>query len=299
MAKSRLKFAIFGNTYQEKKSSSIERLLQLLQNKGDEVMIDAEFYAYLKEGRGIVLDGIRRFTRGDFDADFVLSMGGDGTFLKAAARVGNKGIPILGINTGRLGFLADVSADEIDHSVEALHQGDFIVESRTVVQVKTNAEALETYNCALNDVSILKRDTASMITIRASVGGEYLTTYQADGLIVSTPTGSTAYSLSVGGPVIDPHTDVLLLTAVAPHSLNMRPVVIPGDAEVTLEVESRSHTFLVALDGRSVRCRQGVQLTLRKAPYDVKVIKRKSQRYYRTLREKMMWGEDRRAAKNG
>jgi len=298
MVKSKLKFAIFGNTYQEKKSPSIERLLQLLQKKGDEVMIDAEFYAFLREGRGIKLDGIKRFTRGDFDADFVLSMGGDGTFLKAAARVGNKGIPILGINTGRLGFLADVSADEIDHSVEALHRGDFTVESRTVVQVKTNAEALETYNCALNDVSILKRDTASMITIRASVGGEYLTTYQADGLIVSTPTGSTAYSLSVGGPVIDPHTDVLLLTAVAPHSLNMRPVVIPGDAEVTLEVESRSHTFLVALDGRSVRCRQGVQLTLRKAPYDVKVVKRKSQRYYRTLREKMMWGEDRRATQS-
>jgi len=295
MSKSKLKFAVFGNTYQEKKSPSIERLLSLLSKKGDEVIIDSEFYSYLRDARGIALDGVGRFSRGDFDADFVLSMGGDGTFLKAAARVGRKGIPILGINTGRLGFLADVSSTEIDHSVEALHRGEFSVEKRTVVQVKTNAEALDTYNCALNDVSVLKRDTASMITIRATINGDYLTTYQADGLIISTPTGSTAYSLSVGGPIIDPHTDVLLLTAVAPHSLNMRPMVIPGDAEIVLEVESRSHNFLVALDGRSVKCRQGVQLTLRKAPYDVNVVKRSSQRYYRTLREKMMWGEDRRS----
>ena len=147
-------------------------------------------------------------------------------------------------------------------------------------------------DCALNEVAILKRDTASMISIRASIDGEYLTTYQADGLIVSTPTGSTAYSLSNGGPIIVPGTGVLLMTAVAPHSLNIRPIVIPDSAEITLDVESRSHSFLVAIDGRSESCREGTRLRLRRAPYNIKVVKRSGKKYFATLREKMMWGAD-------
>jgi NAD+ kinase len=141
-------------------------------------------------------------------------------------------------------------------------------------------------------VAILKRDTASMISIRTSVNGEYLTTYQADGLIVSTPTGSTAYSLSNGGPIIVPGTGVLVMTAVAPHSLNIRPIVIPDSAVVTLDVESRSHSFLVAVDGRSEKCAEGTRITLRRAPYNVQVVKRSGKQYFSTLREKMMWGAD-------
>jgi NAD+ kinase len=221
-------------------------------------------------------------------------MGGDGTFLRTASRVADKRIPILGVNTGRLGFLADVNAQEIEHTIEALYAGDFSVETRAVIQVETGDTPLQGYPCALNDVAILKRDNASMITIHASINGETLTTYQADGLVMSTPTGSTAYSLSVGGPIIVPGTHVFSLTAVAPHSLNVRPIVVAEDSVITLTVESRTHNFLVALDGRSEKLPDSTTLTLRKATYRVQVIKRSGTRYFRTLREKMMWGADQR-----
>ena len=219
-------------------------------------------------------------------------MGGDGTLLKTASRVRQKQIPILGVNMGRLGFLADVSAESIEESIDALFRGDYSVEDRSLIRVETNGEPIEGYECALNDVASLKRDSASMISIRTSINGEYLTTYQADGLIISTPTGSTAYSLSNGGPIIVPRTGVMLMTAVAPHSLNLRPIVLPDTAQIELTVSSRSHTFLVAIDGRSGKLPEGTTLRLSRAPYMVKVVKRSGTRYFATLREKMMWGAD-------
>jgi NAD+ kinase len=237
-------------------------------------------------------DRFTTFVGDDFEADFAISMGGDGTFLKTACRVGGKHIPILGVNMGRLGFLADIAPDDIESCLQALHDDDYAVESRAVIQVQADGQPLNECSYALNDVAILKRDTAAMISIRTSINGEYLTTYQADGLIVSTPTGSTAYSLSNGGPVIVPGTGVLVMTAVAPHSLNIRPVVIPDNAVITLDVESRSHSFLVATDGRSEKCGEGTCITLRRAPYNIQVVKRSSTRYFSTLREKLMWGAD-------
>jgi NAD+ kinase len=221
-------------------------------------------------------------------------MGGDGTFLRAASMVGNKQIPILGINAGRLGFLADVNAQEIERTIQAIYEGDYSIDTRAVIRVETDGQTLRGYECALNDVAILKRDNASMISIHTTVNGDYLTTYQADGLVISTPTGSTAYSLSNGGPIIVPGTHVFSLTAVAPHSLNVRPIVLSEDSEIKLTVESRSHNYLVALDGRSEPMSDSTRLTLRKAPYKVKVIKRAGTRYFNTLREKMMWGADQR-----
>ena len=185
--------------------------------------------------------------------------------------------------------------DEAASRMNVLLQGrkeDYSIENRALIQVTTDGEPLEGYNCALNDVAILKRDTASMISIRASINGDYLTTYQADGLVISSPTGSTAYSLSNGGPIIVPGTKVISMTAVAPHSMNIRPIVLADSSEITLTVESRSHNFLIAIDGRSEKCKEGTKLTLRRAPYDVKVVKRSDQRYFNTLREKMMWGID-------
>ena len=205
-----------------------------------------------------------------------------------------KQIPILGINAGRLGFLADVNVQEIEHAIAALHDEDYAVDSRSVIQVDTSGQSLQGYHCALNDVAILKRDNASMIAIHASINGDALTTYQADGLIVSTPTGSTAYSLSVGGPIIVPGTHVFAMTAVAPHSLNVRPIVMSEDSVIELTVESRTHNFLVALDGRSEKLPDTTRITLRKAPYRVQVIKRAGTKYFHTLREKMMWGADQR-----
>ena len=284
-----LKFALFGNIYQAKKSASVQQVLDCLSRSGVDVLIDMEYYYFLKDTQRLSIPTVAKvFTGDDFEADFAVSMGGDGTFLKTAGRVREKGVPILGVNVGRLGFLADVSPTEIEPFMRAILDGDYTVDHRAVVQV----EGLEQPGYALNDVAILKRDSASMISIRASIDGELLTTYQADGLIVSTPTGSTAYSLSNGGPIIVPGTNVLLMTAVAPHSLNIRPIVIPDSAVITLEVESRSHSFLVAVDGQSSSCHEGTTITLRRAPYTVKTVKRAGQKYFGTLREKMMWGAD-------
>ena len=288
----RLRFALFGNVYQTKKSASIQKVLACLSQRGAEVLVDQEYYQFLTEDQKLDVNAAKIFTDDDFDADIVISMGGDGTFLKAASRVRQKMIPILGINMGRLGFLADISPNDIEKCLDAIYEEDYSIENRALIQVTTDGEPLEGYNCALNDVAILKRDTASMISIRASINGDYLTTYQADGLIISSPTGSTAYSLSNGGPIIVPGTKVFSMTAVAPHSMNIRPIVLADSSEITLTVESRSHNFLIAIDGRSEKCKEGTKLTLRRAPYDVKVVKRSDQRYFNTLREKMMWGID-------
>ena len=288
----RLRFALFGNIYQARKSASIQKVLSCIANHDAELYVDMEYYYFLKDNQRLSVNATKVFTGDDFDADFVISMGGDGTFLKAASRVGHKDIPILGVNMGRLGFLADISPDDIEHCINALAQDDFAIESRALIQVEADGNPLGDFSYALNDVAILKRDTASMISIRANINGQYLNTYQADGLVVSTPTGSTAYSLSNGGPIIVPGTKVFSMTAVAPHSLNVRPIVIPDSAVVELDVESRSHNFLVAIDGRSEKCKEGTKITLRRAPYDVKVVKRSDHRYFNTLREKMMWGAD-------
>ena len=292
MASRKLRFAIFGNTYQPKKSESFQKLLACLTLRRAEVFIEREFYTFLTEEQKLPIEGVTVFDLSDFYADFVISMGGDGTFLRAASMVGNKNIPILGVNTGRLGFLADVNALEIEHTINALYEGDYAIDTRAVIRVETDGQQLTGFDCALNDVAILKRDNASMISIHMTINGDYVTTYQADGLIISTPTGSTAYSLSNGGPIIVPGTHVFSLTAVAPHSLNVRPIVLSEDSEIKLTVESRTHNYLVALDGRSEKLVDTTRLTLRKAPYRVKVIKRAGTKYFHTLREKMMWGAD-------
>ena len=288
----KLRFALFGNIYQARKSASIQNVLTTIANYGAELYVDMEYYYFLKDNQRLNVPATKVFTEDDFGADFVISMGGDGTFLKAAGRVGSKDIPILGVNMGRLGFLADISPDDIEQCLEALFTDDYALQARALIQVEADGQPLGSPSFALNDVAILKRDTASMISIRACIDGQYLNTYQADGLVVSTPTGSTAYSLSNGGPIIVPGTKVFSMTAVAPHSLNVRPIVLPDSSIIELEVESRSHNYLVAIDGRSEKCKEGTKITLRRAPYDIKVVKRSGHRYFQSLREKMMWGAD-------
>ena len=286
------KFALFGNIYQAKMSAHVLRLLSILGQHQAEVYIDNEFYQFLTKDQKLDISVAGVFEGSDFEADMVLSMGGDGTFLKAASHVGNKNIPILGINTGRLGFLADVSPEEMEETFEDIYRGNYKIEDRSVLQAFSEGQPLKGYPCGLNEIAILKRDSSSMITIHTSINGAYLTTYQADGLVIATPTGSTAYSLSIGGPVIVPHSKTIAITPVAPHSLNVRPIVINDDWEITLDVESRSHNFLVAIDGRSETCREGTRLTIRKADYYIKVVKRPNHVFFHTLRDKMMWGAD-------
>lgn len=286
------KFALFGNIYQAKKSANVLRLLSILSKHQAEVYIQKEFYQFLTKDQKMDVQVAGVFENNDFNADMVLSMGGDGTFLKAASHVGGKNIPILGINTGRLGFLADVSPEEMEETFEDIYKGNYKIEDRSVLQAFSEGLPLKGYPCGLNEIAILKRDSSSMITIHTSINGAYLTTYQADGLVIATPTGSTAYSLSIGGPVIVPHSNTIAITPVAPHSLNIRPIVINDDWEITLDVESRSHNFLVAIDGRSETCREGTRLVIRKADYNIKVVKRPNHIFFHTLRDKMMWGAD-------
>lgn len=289
-----MKFVLFGNTYQTKKSSHIEKLLTVLRRLHNEIYMDRLFYEFVKQELGLPFEPDGIFDDGLFAADLAISMGGDGTFLKAASRIGDKNIPIVGINTGRLGFLADIMPEEIETAFEHIMQGDYHVEERKVLQIECDKQALAGYPFALNEVAVLKRDSSSMINIHTTVNGQYLTTYLADGLIVATPTGSTAYSLSVGGPIMVPQSGILALTPVAPHSLNLRPIVIRDDCEITLDIESRSHNFLVAIDGRSEGLHEGTRLTIRRAPYTIKLVQQIGHTFFTTLREKMMWGADKR-----
>lgn len=294
MTRQPLKFAIFGNEYQAKKSTSIEKILDYLAQKGAEIYVENAYYEFLTRSQHIDVKAAGVFEDYNFDVDYVISMGGDGTFLKAASRVGAKGTPIIGVNMGRLGFLADVLPGEVEAALDSLYTGECQIEEHAVIQVEAEGGVLAGNPFALNDIAVLKRDDASMISIRTQVDGEFLVNYQADGLIVTTSTGSTAYNLSNGGPIIIPQSSSLCLTPVAPHSLNIRPVVINDTAEITLDVESRSHNYLVAIDGRSERMTEGTRLVIRKAAHTIKIVKQRNQRYFSTLREKLMWGADQR-----
>lgn len=272
MSEHKLVFAIYGNAYKRQAILPfIERAVAYLESHHATPLVEPEN-----------IEGV----------DYVISMGGDGTFLEAANKVGDREIPILGVNMGRLGFLVDVLPSEIETTLDHVLRGDHIIEDHTVIKLETNGETVECNPFALNDIAVLKRDSASMISIRAYVNGDFLVNYQADGLIIATPTGSTAYSLSNGGPIIVPQSGSLCITPVAPHSLNIRPIVINDTSVIELEVCSRSHNFLVAVDGRSMKMAEETRLTIRKAPYTIKLIKLKSQRYFSTLHEKLMWGAD-------
>jgi NAD+ kinase len=295
MSSERLKFAIFGNEYQAKKSVAINNLLSALCAHNAEIYVDRHYHEFLASNHVLKDEKITGiFDDYNFDVDYVISMGGDGTFLKAANHVGAKGTPIIGINTGRLGFLADILPSEIEEAINEIYKKDYTSEDHTVIKIEAEGEPIEGNPYALNDIAILKRDDAAMISISTYVNSEYLVTYQADGLVISTPTGSTAYNLSNGGPIIVPRAGIICLTPVAPHSLSIRPIVISDDSIITLTVESRSHNFLAAIDGRSEKLIEGTKITIRRAPYDIKIVKRSSRRYFSTLREKLMWGADNR-----
>ena len=289
----KLRFALFGNEYQVKKSVAVRQLVDTLRAHNSEVYFDRPYYEFLvKSGEEPWCSGV--FDDYNFDVDYVISLGGDGTFLRAASKVGAKGTPILGVNMGRLGFLAEVLPGEVGCAIDEIYAGECRVERHTVIMIEAEGEPIEGSPYALNDIALLKRDNASMISIRCSINGEYLVTYQADGLLIATPTGSTAYNLSTGGPIVVPSADTLCITPVAPHSLNIRPIVVKDDSVIRLEVESRSHNFLAAIDGRSEKLCEGTQITIRKAPYEVQMVKLRSARYFSTLREKLMWGADQR-----
>ncbi|MDR0575740.1 MAG: NAD kinase [Tannerella sp.] len=287
-----MKIGVFGSECKEDKLHVIKGLFEKLRGLDTEIYMQSSFYDFLKETfnyspqkSGIIKDDMS-------DLDVALSVGGDGTFLRTALHIDKQNIPVLGINTGRLGFLADIGSDQIDETLEELLRGDYKIEERTLLRLYTEEHAFSGFNYALNEIAILKRDTSSMITIHTFLNDDYLTSYRADGLVVATPTGSTAYSMSVNGPILLPQNRNFILSPVAPHSLNVRPIVIPDDYTITLKVESRTNSFLVSLDGRSEDLPEGIVLKIDKADFKALLIKRFNQTFYQTLREKLMWGAD-------
>lgn len=229
------------------------------------------------------------------DLDLWVGLGGDGTLLDMVAQVGRSGVPVLGINLGRLGFLSSVRFEDLDQALAALKNGRYAVQERSLLEVTDHGEALGTVNFALNEVSISKRDSASMVAVHVHLDDHFLNTYWADGLIVATPTGSTAYSLSCGGPILYPTSDALVINPISPHNLNVRPFVIPDHFTIRLRLEARADKCLLNLDARSVTVDGDSTVTIRRAPFGVKLVQLEGQDFLDTLRNKLNWGLDHRS----
>ena len=289
-----MRIAIFGNIFRPVILSHIQVLFDYFKGKEATILLDKVLYEFVFQHGLMNPEGIEIIQNDDFVADLALSIGGDGTFLNTAARIGRKQIPVLGINTGRLGFLADVSNEDIIPALDAILANHYSIEERSLLFVESSDGTVFEYPYALNEVSVLKQDSSSMMSINASVNGEMVHTYQADGLIVSTPTGSTAYSMSVGGPLVVPQAQNIILSPVASHSLNVRPLIIPDSWIIELEVHSRSQNYLVAIDGRSKILEHKTKLRISKADYSVKIIKQLNHTFFDTLKNKLMWGVDKR-----
>ena len=281
--------------YQEDYLKQLSEFLEALSQSDIKVEMESRFYNYLCRllPQEPQVDGV--IVGSDFEADMAISIGGDGTFLRTARWVGDKEIPILGINTGHLGYLADITVDEMIGAVEDLKNGLYKIETRSLIEVTSSRkEAIIDWNYALNEVAILKQDTSSMISVATKVNDVDLATYLGDGLIIATPTGSTGYNLSVGGPIVEPTAPNWIISPIAAHSLTMRPLVVGDSHELTITTTSRATNYRVSLDGRSVTLPVGSTIKLRKAPFVTKVVQRTKHNFGETLRNKLLWGVDKR-----
>lgn len=287
-----LRVAIFGSRFQSEKRCHIMNLFEAFRQRGASLYVCRSFYDFLTSVMTEPPQVAGLIDGDDFTADFVVSIGGDGTYLRTARRIGNKGWPILGINTGRLGFLADIECTDLPTVLDDISERRYTLEAQRLIQLSVNGTVFEKYPCALNEIAVLKGDNSSMINIHAFVNGEYLNGYQADGLLIATPTGSTAYALSVGGPIMMPDTRNWLIAAVAPHNLTVRPIVVDDTAVIDLEIESRSQNFLVSLDGQSFTLPCTAKLQITQAEYQVMAFKPKDHVFLQTLRQKLYWGMD-------
>lgn len=285
-----MRIAIFSNNYQ--KEEHLKALIETIQRNDIDVYLEESFHQHLHSSSSLSCDIGKIINEDDFKTDLVISIGGDGTFLRSAAKIGDKGIPILGVNTGRLGFLADTYFYDFEAALQDILQNNYQIEERTRLSVDIDQILKDGSTTALNDVAILKQDTASMISVNVNVDNEFLTVYEADGLLISTPTGSTAYAMSVGGPILSPTLSNVTLTPIAPHTLTSRPLVIDDSCELSIEVESRTDNYLLSLDGRSTILPSDTKFKIRKATHPLKIVRRKGQTFYKTLRDKLMWGAD-------
>ena len=296
------KVAIYGQSYSISAEKEIQVLLSVLQENNIVCFIESEFYDLLKDGN--ILEKkyptFSHFSDLNTSFDTLFTLGGDGTILRAVNYIRDLGIPILGINTGRLGFLATINKKNIKESIELILKGEFTIQERTLLSIKTlpKLEEFSELNFALNEVTIARKNTTSMIGVRTSLNKEYLTNYWADGLIIATPTGSTGYSLSCNGPVISPDSKNLIITPIAPHNLNARPMVISDDTNIQLTIDSREKAFLISLDSRITSVPKNTEIFIKKASFTIKSIIPNNQSFLQTLRSKLLWGEDTRNETN-
>ncbi len=291
-----MRIALFGNKFPQHFTKYIQHLVNRLESENVQILIEHDFLLFLNHNIRFKKDPIifKNCAELRGNADFLLSIGGDGTLLRAITFVIDSNIPIMGINTGRLGFISSISTDQIDVAINDLLKENYKINNRTILSLKTSNNLFKETNFALNEVAVTKKDTSSMIRIDAFINDEFLNTYWADGLIVSTPTGSTGYSLSCGGPIIMPGTGNIIITPITQHNLNVRPIVIEDNCKIRLKVEDRDQLALVSLDSRSRAFDSSIELFITKANFKIKLIEPQNNSFISTVRSKLMWGIDKR-----
>ena len=288
--------AIFGTPYPEHFSKYIQHLIKKLEAEHVKIIVEEKFNTFLQKDIRFNknIETFSSYEELTNNAEFLFSIGGDGTLLKAVTYVRDSSIPIMGINTGRLGFISSISAGKIDDAINDILKNNFTINERTLLKLETNNNLFKDKNFALNEVAVSKKDTSSMIRIDAYVDNEFLNTYWADGLVVSTPTGSTGYSLSCGGPIIMPGTNNIIITPNAPHNLNVRPIVIDDNSIIKLKVEDRDKLALISLDSRSRAFNSETELIIKVASFKIKLVQPQNNSFTSTIRNKLMWGLDKR-----
>ncbi|MDR6966545.1 NAD+ kinase [Flavobacterium arsenatis] len=293
-----MKVAIYGQYYQNSTEPIIRDIFVFFNQNNVEMVIEADFLKMLYEKQLIKKEykTFNSYKELDSSFDLLLSIGGDGTILRAATLVRKSGIPILGINAGRLGFLASVQKENIETFLQFVVDKKYTISKRTLLSLSISPKnkGIQDINFAMNEISVSRKDTTSMITIETYLNGEYLNSYWADGLIIATPTGSTGYSLSCGGPILTPDVKSLVITPIAPHNLNARPLVIPDKTEIRLKVTGREEQYLVSLDSRITSIKNESILTIKKTPFQINMVEIPEETFLKTLRNKLLWGEDKR-----
>lgn len=293
-----MKVGIYGQFYHQDSGKYIDELLRALDKENIQVVIEKNFLKLIHLNKTVRRDYNQFSTFEELDSsyDLFFSIGGDGTILKSINYIRDLNIPILGINTGRLGFLATIQKEEIENTITTLLRKEYSVSKRTVLSIETDpySEDIGKNNFALNEIAVSRKNTTSMITVETWLNDQCLTSYWADGLIISTPTGSTGYSLSCGGPVIVPDTSALIITPIAPHNLNARPLVIKDDTIITLRVSGRENFYLVSMDSRIATLSNETRITIKTAPFKISMVELHTDSFLQTLRKKLLWGEDRR-----
>ncbi len=288
-----MNIGIFGKVLKQSDLDFVRELLSLLLQRNHALWVHHSYFLQLEE-QNLTRD-LQSFEDADVKAGFLdclFSIGGDGTLLHTVRFIKDSGIPILGVNIGRLGFLTGVVKGKITEAIEALEQGNYILDQRTLLHLTSNYPIFEDAPYAMNELTIQKKDTSSMVTVHTYVNGEFLNSYWADGLILATPTGSTAYSLSVGGPIIAPTSKTLLLAPIAPHNLTVRPIVIPDDSTVSFQIEGRAEHYFCTLDSQAVTIDSSYEFSVRKADFAISLIRFEWSSFYQTIRSKLMWGID-------